>query len=59
MHKPKKKPRISDATLALTDDKRKARKNAIQDPSFRHEYNHMTRSIQKGLKADKKKNAKY
>ena len=53
---------ISDATLALTDERRKARKKATRDPSFRHEYNHLTRSIHKGLKAGKKvvqwKNAK-
>ena len=55
IHRPKKKPWISDATLALTDERRKARKKAIQDPSFRHEYNHLTRSIHKGLKADKEK----
>ena len=54
-HSPKKTPWISDATLALTDERRKARKKAIQDPSFRHEYNHLTRSIHKGLKADKEK----
>ena len=45
IHRPKKKPWISDATLALTDERRKARKKAIQDPSFRHEYNHLARSI--------------
>ena len=55
IHRPKKKPWISDATLALTDERRKARKKAIQDPSFRQEYNHLTRSIHKGLKADKEK----
>ena len=27
----------------------------FQDPSFRHEYNHLTRSIHKGLNADKEK----
>ena len=55
IHRPKKKPWISDATLALTDERRKARKKAIQVPSFRHEYNYLTRSIHKGLKADKEK----
>ena len=56
IHRPKKKPWISDATLALTDERRKARKKAIQDPSCRHEYNHLTRSTYfKGLKADKEK----
>ena len=37
IHRPKKKPWISDATLALTDERRKARKKASQDPSFRYE----------------------
>ena len=55
IHRPKKKPWISDAALALTDERRKARKKAIQDSSFRHEYNHLTRSIHKGLKTDKEK----
>ena len=55
IHRPKKKPWISDATLALTDERRKARKKAIQDPSFRQEYIHLTRSIHKGLKAGKEK----
>ena len=55
IHRPKKKPWISDKTLTLTDERRKARKKAIQDTSFRHEYNHLTRSIHKGLKADKEK----
>ena len=55
IHRSKKKPWISDATLALTDERRKARKKAIKDPSFLHEYNHLTRSIHKGLKADKEK----
>ena len=41
--------------LALTDERRKARKKAIQDPSFRHEYNHLTRLIHKGLKDDTEK----
>ena len=53
--RPKKKPWISDATLALTDERRKARKKAIQDPSHRQEYNRLTRAIQRGLKADKEK----
>ena len=55
IHRPKKKPWISDATFALTDERRKAGKEAIQDPSFHHEYNHLTRSIHKGLKVDKEK----
>ena len=54
IHRPRKKPWISDATLALTDERRKARKKANQDSSFRHEYKHLTRSIHKGLKTDKK-----
>ena len=31
------------------------RKKVTQDPSFRNEYNRLTRSIHKGLKADKEK----
>ena len=51
IHRPKKKPWISDATLALTDERRKARKKAIQDPSFRHEYRSVTGKFFRGGKA--------
>ena len=53
-HRPKKKPWISDATSALTDESM-VRKKAIKDPSHRQDYNHLTKAFQRDLKADNEK----